>query len=130
MTATQLPDPLAALAARLEEAGLAVDEQPPDRENFGNQMIMFEDERLRVRIVLDRSDWTIELAHPSWESLYDPDIWHAALEGTDPTEPSTLEEQAAYVTGALDTLREAAGDPALRERLDEIAIARADLWFG
>ena len=49
--------------------------------------------------------------------------------GADPTQPSELEEQAAYVTGALDPLHEAAGDPALRERLDEIAIARADLWF-
>ena len=32
-------------------------------------------------------------------------------------------------SGALDTLREAAGDPALDERLDEIAVARADFWF-
>ena len=128
MTATELPEPLAALAARLEERGFAVDEQPPS-ESFGDQLITFADERLRVRLTRDRSLWTIELGHPTWKDVYDPDVWRAALEGADPTEPSELEEQAAYVAGALDTLSEAASDPALRERLHEIAVARADLWF-
>jgi sirohydrochlorin ferrochelatase len=32
--------------------------------------------------------------------------------GADPTQPIELEEQAPYIAGALDTLREAAGDPA------------------
>jgi len=84
---------------------------------------------LRVRLTRDRSLWTIELGHPAWDDVYDPDLWRAALEGADPTEPSSLEEQAAYVAGALETLREAASDPALHARLDEIAVARADLWF-
>ena len=128
MTATELPDPLAALAARLEERGFAVDEQPPS-ESFGDQLITFADERLRVRLTRDRSLWTIELGNPGWDGVYDPDLWRAALEGADPMEPSELEEQAAYVTGALDRLREAGSDPALRERLHEIAVARADLWF-
>ena len=129
MLATELPEPLATLAARLQERGFAVDEQPPS-ESFGDRLITFADERLSVRLTRDRSQWTIELGHPTWEDVYDPDVWRAALEGADPTEPSELEEQAAYVAGALDTLREAAGDPGLQERLDEIAIARADLWFG
>ena len=129
MTATELPDPLAALAARLEERGFAVDEQPPS-ESFGDQLITFADERLRMRLTRDRSIWTIELGHPAWDRVYDPDVWRAALEGSDPTEPSALEAQASYVAGALDRLRDAAGDPALRERLREIAVARADLWFG
>ena len=129
MTGTELPEPLAALAATLEERRFAVDEQPPS-ESFGDQLITFADQRLRVRLTRDRSVWTIELGHPAWDGVYDPDLWRAALEGADPTEPSSLEAQAAYVAGALDTLREAAGDPALRDRLDEIAIARADLWFG
>ena len=128
MTVTELPDPLAALAARLEERGFAVDEQPPS-ESFGDQLITFADERLRVRLTRDRSIWTIELGHPAWDRVYDPDVWRAALDGADPTNPSPLEDQAAYVAGALDRLREAAGDPALHERLDEIAVARADLWF-
>ena len=130
MTHTQLPEPLAALATTLEERGFAVDEQPPS-ESFGDQLITFADERRSLRVVLtrDRSIWTIELGHPAWDRVYDPDVWRAALDGADPTEPSELEEQAAYVTGALDTLREAAGDPALDERLDEIAVARADFWF-
>ena len=129
MTATELPDPLAALAARLEERGFAVDEQPPS-ESFGDQLITFADARLRVRLTRDRSIWTIELGHPAWDDVYDPDVWRAALEGSDPTEPSELEEQAGYVGGALDRLREAAGDQGLHGRLDEIAVARADLWFG
>ena len=104
MTATELPDPLAALAARLEERGFAVDEQPPS-ESFGDRLITFADERLSVRLTRDRSQWTIELGHPTWEDVYDPDVWRAALVGADPMEPSELEEQAAYVTGALDTLR-------------------------
>ncbi len=128
MTATELPDALAALAARLEERGFAVDEQPPS-DSFGDQLITFTDERLRVRLIRDRSLWTIELGHPGWDGVYDPDLWCAALEGADPMEPSELEEQAAYVAGALDRLGDAASEPALRERLDEIAVARADLWF-
>ena len=129
MPATELPEPLAALAARLEERGFAVDEQPPSK-SFGDQLITFADERLRVRLTRDRSIWTIELGHPAWDRVYDPDLWRAALEGADPTtEPSELEEQAAYVIGALDTLREAASDPALYERLGEIAVVRADFWF-
>ena len=103
MPATELPEPLAALAARLQEKGFAVDEQPPS-ESFGDQLITFADERLRVRLTRDRGQWTIELGHPTWEDVYDPDVWRAALEGADPTQP-TLEEQAAYVTGALDTRR-------------------------
>ena len=129
MTGTELSGPLAALATTLEERGFAVDEQPPS-ESFGDQLITFADERLRVRLTRDRGQWTIELGHPGWDDVYDPDVWRAALERADPTNPSPLEDQAAYVAGALDRLREAAGDPALRERLDEIAIARADLWFG
>jgi hypothetical protein len=129
VTVTELPDPLAALAARLEERGFAVDEQPPSK-SFGDQLITFADQRLRVRLTRDRSIWTIELGHPAWDRVYDPDLWRAALEGADPTtEPSGLEEQAAYVIGALDTLREAASDPALYERLGEIAVVRADFWF-
>ena len=130
MPATELPESLAALAARLQERGFAVDEQPPDRESFGDQVITFADERLRVRLTRDRGRWTIELGHPAWEVLYDPDVWRAALEGADPTQPSALEEQAAAVAGTLDAVRDAAGEPGLQERLDEIAIARADLWFG
>ena len=130
MTDTELPEALAALAATLEAQGFAVDEEPPNWESFGDQVITFEDERLRVRLTRDRSIWTIELGHPAWDRVYDPDLWRAALEGADPTmEPSELEEQAAYVLGALDTLREAASDPALNERLAEIAVARADFWF-
>ena len=129
MTVTELPDPLAALAARLEERGFAVDEQPPSK-SFGDQLITFADARLRVRVTRDRSQWSIELGHPAWGDVYDPDIWRAALEGADPTRPRSLEQQAAYVAGAIQTLREAATDRALHERLDEIAIARADLWFG
>jgi hypothetical protein len=129
VTATQLPEPLAALATTLEARGFAVDEQPPSK-SFGDQLITFADERLRVRLTRDRSIWTIELGHPAWDRVYDPDLWRAALEGADPTmEPSDLEEQAVYVIGALDTLREAASDPALDERLGEIAVARANFWF-
>jgi len=129
VTGTELPGPLAALATTLEERGFAVDEQPPS-ESFGDQLITFADERLRVRLTRDRSIWTIELGHPAWDRVYDPDVWRAAVEGADPTNPSPLEDQAAYVAGALDRLREAASDPALHDRLDEIAIARADIWFG
>ena len=97
MTATELPEPLAALATTLEARGFAVDEQPPST-SFGDQLISFADERLRVRLTRDRSIWTIELGHPAWDRVYDPDLWRAALEGADPTaEPSDLEQQAAYV---------------------------------
>jgi len=127
---TERPEPLAALAAKLERAGFAADEYGPDRDSFGDRMTTFTAEDLRVRLIRDRGQWTVELGHPAWEDVYDPDIWRAALEGTDPTDPSPLAEQAAYVADRLDALRAAARDPDLRERLDEIAVARADLWFG
>ena len=123
------PEPLVALVARLEQAGFAADERPPDRDSFGDQVSTFTAEDLRVRVTRDRGQWAIELGHPAWEDLYDPDIWRAALEGTDPTDPSPLAEQAAFVADKLGALRAAARDPALHERLDEIAVARADLWF-
>ena len=122
-------DPLAALAARLQQEGFAVAERPPSA-SFGDQMRTFTAEDLCVHVIRDRGQWTVELGHPAWGEVYDPDIWRAALEGTDPTEPATLDAQAAYVDDRLDALRSAARDPALRERLDEIAVARADLWFG
>ena len=74
MTGTELPEPLAALAATLEERRFAVDEQPPS-ESFGDQLITFADQRLRVRLTRDRSVWTIELGHPDWDVL-----WSAATD--------------------------------------------------
>jgi hypothetical protein len=123
-------DPLGALATRLEQEGFTADERPPDRASFGDQVITFAAADLRVLLTRDRGQWSLELGHPDWGEAYDADIWRAALEGTDPTEPTTLEAQAAYVSDRLAALRVAAGDPSLRDRLDEIAIARADLWFG
>ena len=123
-------DPLAALVARLEQEGFTVDERPPDHASFGDQVITLAADDLRVWLTRDRGEWAIDLGHPSWQERYDLDVWHAALEGTDPTVPTPLAEQAAYVGDRLDALREAAGDPAVRDRLDEIATARADLWFG
>ncbi len=84
-------DPLAALTARLEQEGFAVEERPPSA-SFGDRLI------------------TLAVA--------------------DPSEPMPLDAQAAYVGERLDALRAAAVDPSLRDRLSEMAIARADLWFG
>lgn len=123
-------DPLAALAARLEQEGFAADERPPDLASFGDQVITLAAADLRVRLTRERGTWSIELGHPAWEELYDPDLWRAALEGTDPSEPTPLDAQAAYVRDRLDALRAAAVDPSLRDRLSEMAIARAELWFG
>jgi len=123
-------DPLAALAARLEHEGFAADERPPDLASFGDQVITLAADDLRVRLTRERVTWSIELGHPAWEEVYDPDIWRAALEGTDPTEPASLDAQLAYVGDRLGALRAATADPSLRDRLSEIAITRADLWFG
>ena len=120
----ELTESLTALADQLEAAGFRRRESPPDRENFGNQVIDFTKGRLRVRLVLDRSTWTIEVGD------YDPDVWRAALEGVDPNEPSPLDAQAEWVRANLDTLRRAACDRSTRRRLDEIATARAQHWFG
>ena len=120
----EVTESLTALADQLEAAGFRRRETPPDRENFGNQVIDFTKGRLRVRLVLDRSTWTIEVGD------YDPDVWRAALEGVDPREPSPLDAQAEWVRANLDTLRRAARDRSTRRRLDEIATARAQHWFG
>ena len=127
---TDLPDPLAALAEHLRREGFERRERPPDRESFGDQVVALGGEGLDVTLIRDRGEWSIELAHPSWSERYDPDIWRAALEGTDPMEPSPLADQAGWVAEQLDELRRAAADPALPDRLDEIATARAELWFG
>ena len=122
-------DPLAALAAQLEREGFSVEDRPDDLASFGDRLITLVAADLRVVLTRDRGIWSLELGHPAWEEAYDPDLWRAALEGTDPNEPSELEAQAAYVGDRLDALRAAAVDPSLRDRLSEMAIARADLWF-
>jgi hypothetical protein len=118
-----MTDPLTALAEQLEAEGFARTELGPDRENFGNRVLGFEAD-VRVQLVLDRSVWTIEI------DGFDPDVWRAALEGTDPTDPMPLDAQAEWVRANLDAVRRAAADPATADRLDEIATARAELWFG
>jgi hypothetical protein len=118
-----MTDPLNALADRLEAEGFARSERGPDRENFGNRVLDFTGD-VRVQLVLDRSLWTIEI------DGFDPDLWRAALEGTDPTDPMPLDAQAEWVAANLGAIRRAAADPATAVRLDEIATARAELWFG
>ena len=124
-----LPEPLEALAAALEAEGLDRRERPPDPESFGDQVVTLHGDDLAVRLVRDRGEWTIELAHPSWDEWFDPDVWRAQIEGTDPMEPSAVGEQAAWVRDELGAVRRAAAEPATLDRLDEIATARAELWF-
>ena len=119
-----MTDALTALADQLEAEGFARRETPPDRENFGNRVIDFTEGRLRVRLVLDRSVWTIELGDR------DADVWRAALDGTDATEPIPVDEQAEWVRANLDRIRRGARDRRVRRRLDEIAKARARHFFG
>jgi len=119
-----LTDALTALADTLEAEGFRRRESPPDRENFGNRVIDFKDGRMRVRLTLDRSMWSVEV------NDYEPDVWRAALEGTDATEPNPVDAQAAWVAANVAALRRAVRDRATRRRVDEIAEARARHWFG
>jgi hypothetical protein len=116
-------DPLTPLTDQLEAAGFARTETGPDRQNFGNRLIELDDGRLRVRLTLDRSVWTIELRD------HDADVWRAALDGTDPTVPAPVDEQAEWVGANLDRIRRGARDQRLRRRLDEVAEARARHLF-
>lgn len=118
-----MTDPLTALAEQLEAEGFARSELGPAPEAFGNRVLGFEGD-VRVELVLDRGVWEIEI------DGFDPDVWRAALEGTDPTDPMALDAQAEWVRTNLDAIRRAAADPATADRLDEIATARAELWFG
>ena len=59
---------------------------------------------VHVQLVLDRSIWTIEI------DGFDPDLWRAALEGTDPTDPMALDAQAEWVGANLGAIRRAAAD--------------------
>jgi hypothetical protein len=117
-------DPVTTLADRLEAEGFRRRESGPDPESFGNRVIDLEDGRLRVRLILDRSTWTIEVDDR------DVDLWRAALEGADPTQPAGVEAQAEWVAANVDTLRRAARDRKVRRRLDEAAEARARHFFG
>ena len=118
-----MTDPLTALAEQLEAAGFARSELGPDHENFGNRVLDLTGD-VHVQLVLDRSIWTIQI------DGFDPDLWRAALEGTDPTDPMALDAQAEWVGANLGAIRRAAADRATVDRLDEMATARAELWFG
>src|SRR4051795_13046913 len=110
---TDAPAWLTDLARDLEGRGFERRATPPDRESFGDQVIVLAGEGLVVTCVRDRGEWSIELAHPSWSDRYDPDVWRAALEGSDPMDPSPLAAQADYVRGKLEAIERAAADPAL-----------------
>jgi hypothetical protein len=113
-----------AFIEQFEAAGFERAETGPDRENFGNRVIDLDDGDLHVRLVLDRSLWTIEVGD------HDPDLWRAALDDWDPREPSPVEAQAEWTRANLDRIRAGARDRRLRRRIDKIAAERARHLFG
>jgi hypothetical protein len=86
-------------------------------------VIDLDDGDLRVRLVLDRSLWTIEVGG------HDPDLWRAALDDRDPSDPTPVEAQAAWTRANVDRIRTAARDDRRRRRIDELAAARARHLF-
>ena len=68
--------------------------------------------------------WTIELGD------CDADLWRAALEGTDATEPTPSTRRRPGCAANLDRSAAPSRDRATRRRVDEIAEARARHFFG
>jgi hypothetical protein len=98
---TRPPDMLATLVARLEDRYFSIvsDER---RDGFGDRVITLSTPPIAVRIVGDRDQWFVELAHEEWDDWFDPDLWRACLDDIAvPDEPRPLVEQSRFVVSEL-----------------------------
>lgn len=104
----QLPDAVAVLIARLEEWGVSTTSEEA-QEGFGDRTIVATNPPIDVRLVSDRGQWFIELAHTDWDDWFDPDVWRACLnDNAIPDEPQPFTAQAEFLLEELERIGAAA----------------------
>jgi hypothetical protein len=96
---------------------------------FGNTLVCFERGILEIRMVSDRSEWSLEVSgNVHGDDWFDADIWRACLEGHDAqVELTAVVAQVDYVRSHLEEIQEAFGSrpDALLGCLREKRAARA-----
>lgn len=103
------PPAMLKLLGWLEATGLQQSEEQV-RDRF-NQMAIFDDEHTRVRVVVDRGDWSVGVGITAFDSTFHPDVWEAYLNGLDRANDSSLEHQVDFlVTRWADARRAAMAD--------------------
>ena len=86
-----------------------------------NQSALFEDERTRVRIVVDRGDWAMGMGVTAHSSTFHPDVWEAYLDGSEEADDTPLEHQVEFVvTRWGDAVEATAADDDAETKLQAI----------
>jgi len=106
MDAQALPPEFVRLAAWLES--LSTGQRQNESESFGDRLLEFDMDGLRVRLVRDRGQWAIEIGGDAVGGWYDTGIWECYLTGSSPSaEVMGTSRQAAFVHAHLQAIRDA-----------------------
>jgi hypothetical protein len=117
-----LGDRQRSLVNRLRALGFTVLQERHDPEAFGNYLIDLTTDDFTVRIVRDRSNWSIEASVPAWKDWIPVPMWRWIYVGGElPGAYSDFDQDAEWLLSQLNTLRaDLAKDPGgLSERLQE-----------
>lgn len=129
-----LPEVLARLVDQLAAAGFRV-ESSVRSNSFGNRIVQLARGPVRVRLVRDRSQWSIDLSRDGWNDWFDPDLWRSCLDNVPiASDPSPLDEDAKFVVEAIEQISTAVGPRLaawkLRSCLKRSQVARSKAHFG
>jgi hypothetical protein len=98
--------------------------------HFGNVLVTYANSAMKVRIVRDRSNWTLEVADPSNDDLgggYDMWLFQELLLGIRSDNGMSIDEKVAFFKQHLPRIVDAmSGDKAkdTMSKLDELGLAR------
>jgi hypothetical protein len=108
MNTERLRDPLTELVASLERMGFAA-VTTRAAGGFGDRSTVLVNPPLAVRVVVDRSQWFIELAREGCDDWFLPDVWQACLNDEALNdEPAPLTAQTLFLVENMPRLAAAA----------------------
>ena len=109
--ATDWAGPHSALYDELLLDGFDLVVNTEDQKYFGNRLIQLRRSATQLRVVRDRSQWSLEIAGPGGIEWFSPAVWRALVEGD---------------LGRLDVLTPAEEDAFIRDNLWRIERCIAD----
>jgi hypothetical protein len=65
----------------LQNRGFVLLGDEVDPERFGNVLLLLRRDETRLRVVKDRSQWSVEIAAPGSEEWFSPAVWRALIHG-------------------------------------------------
>ena len=117
MPTPELPTTIDDLRTWLIIQGFQEEERFYDSRSFGDWLIVLARPPCRVRIVRDRSQWSIDISGEHIPRWYDTDLWQACLAGGEAVpRVIPLEDQIAFVRTSLDGIEAALRSPQELER--------------